>query len=84
MRSFIELFTPEAASAGLNPELLSTGLIGANIYIAAQWFRDGFRAPLEEVLHNTMALYQAMAQSFRPSGVDAARQRGRRKPRGKP
>jgi AcrR family transcriptional regulator len=85
LRSFIELLTPEAASAGLKPELLSTGLIGANIYIAAQWFREGFRAPLEEVLHNTMALYRAVEESFRSNASAAARKRpAPRKPVQKP
>ena len=82
LRGFIELLFPQAASAGLKPELLSTGLIGANIHIATKWFQDGFRAPLEEVLHNTLALYQAMGDywQIQPAKVEPRRKPARRKP----
>jgi AcrR family transcriptional regulator len=60
MRGFIDVLFPDAAAAGLKPELLSAGLIGANIRIATQWVQEDFRQPLEIVLENTMAFYEAM------------------------
>lgn len=60
MRGFIDVLFPDAAVAGLKPELLSAGLIGANIRIATQWVQEDFRQPLETVLENTMAFYEAM------------------------
>lgn len=60
MRGFIDVLFPDAAGAGLKPELLSAGLIGANIRIATQWVQEDFRLPMETVLANTMAFYEAM------------------------
>jgi AcrR family transcriptional regulator len=87
MRGFIDVLFPDAAASGLKPELLSAGLIGANIRIATQWVQDDFRQPLETVLENTMAFYQAMntawgldrATEVRRSTKSTTRSRTRRK-----
>jgi AcrR family transcriptional regulator len=60
MRGFISALFPDAVARGVKADLLSAGLIGANIHIATQWVREDFRTPLDDVLFNNMMIYRAM------------------------
>jgi AcrR family transcriptional regulator len=67
MRGFVAALFPESALRAVNAELLSAGLVGANIRIATYWVQEGCRIPVEEVLASALSLYRAMVQSFSPA-----------------
>ncbi len=83
MRGFIDVLFPDAAVAGLKPEMLSAGLIGANIRIATQWVQEDFRQPLETVLENTMAFYSAMNHRWGTERAPAKKPRKGSPPKGR-
>lgn len=58
---FIEQLFPNADARGIDIGVIATGLLGANIHIATQWVRDGFRPSFEVVLRNNLAIYQALS-----------------------
>ena len=60
-RRFIEQLFPDAESRGIDIAVIATGLLGANIHIATQWVRDGFKPSFEVVLRNNLAIYQALS-----------------------
>lgn len=71
-RRFIEQLFPDAEARGIDIAVIATGLLGANIHIATQWVRDGFKPSFEVVLRNNLAIYQALS-AFWPKlpAVDA-------------
>lgn len=60
-RGFIEQLFPDADARGIDIAVIATGLLGANIHIATQWVRDGFKPSFEVVLRNNLAIYQALS-----------------------
>jgi AcrR family transcriptional regulator len=64
VRGFISTLFPSMELVGLKPDLISVGLVGANVRIATTWVQEGFRTPLEDVLFNILAIYRAMAAQF--------------------
>lgn len=64
LRGFIDTLFPRAKEMGANVDIIAAGLLGANIHIATQWVRGGFVTPMEEVLHNNLAIYLAMSAYF--------------------
>lgn len=66
MQDFADLITglmkqmfPNLERAGLSYSLLANGLVGSNTRIATQWVAERCAAPLEDVLRNTYAIFQA-------------------------
>ncbi len=60
-QQFIEQLFPDADARGIDIGVIATGLLGANIHIATQWVRDGFKPSFEVVLRNNLAIYQALS-----------------------
>ncbi len=59
-RRFIDQLFPDAASRGVDLDLIASGLLGANIHIATHWVREGLKTPFDVVLRNCLAIYQAL------------------------
>lgn len=57
--SFMHQMFPRLEETGLDIKILANGLVGANIRIATQWVADRCKTPLDEVLRNLLALFQA-------------------------
>ena len=58
--TFIEMLYPTlAADTGLKPVFIANGLVGSNIRIATLWVEEKCATPLEDVLRNMFAFYQA-------------------------
>jgi len=68
VRGFINTLFPSVEPRGLNPDLLSAGLIGANVRIATTWVQEGFQTSLENVLFTTLAIYRAMITQYGRAG----------------
>ncbi|WP_439638518.1 TetR/AcrR family transcriptional regulator [Nevskia sp.] len=74
-RRFIEQLFPGAETRGIDIGVIATGLLGANIHIATQWVRDGFRPSFDVVLRNNLAIYQALSAfwpKFQPPDTAAS------------
>jgi AcrR family transcriptional regulator len=56
---FMNQMFPRLEETGLDIKILANGLVGANIRIATQWVADRCKTPLDEVLRNLLALFQA-------------------------
>lgn len=59
-RRFIDQLFPDAASRGVDLDLIASGLLGSNIHIATHWVREGLKTPFDVVLRNCLAIYQAL------------------------
>ncbi|WP_293391072.1 TetR/AcrR family transcriptional regulator [Nevskia sp.] len=59
-RRFIDQLFPNAASRGVDLDLIASGLLGSNIHIATHWVREGLKTPFDVVLRNCLAIYQAL------------------------
>ncbi|HUP91920.1 MAG TPA: TetR/AcrR family transcriptional regulator [Solimonas sp.] len=65
MQQLLELLFPDAARRhGLDPALVSTGLLGASIHIAMRWTLNGFKEPLDDVLAASLSIHEAMIQAW--------------------
>ncbi|HYR24796.1 MAG TPA: TetR/AcrR family transcriptional regulator [Aquabacterium sp.] len=67
---FLEQMFPHLRDHGLDLKVIASGLVGASTRVATQWVSDKCRTPLEDVLRNTLALYQALvvyARSLAPA-----------------
>lgn len=60
MLDFATVLYPGAKEQGLDTDILVTGLTGMTIHIATSWYRDGFKTPLETVLHNNLFAYRSI------------------------
>jgi AcrR family transcriptional regulator len=56
---FMAQMFPNLESQGLDYKMLANGLVGANTRIATQWVADKCKAPLDDVLRNSLALFKA-------------------------
>ncbi len=54
-----QMFPRLDAQGRLNFKMLANGLVGANTRIATQWVADRCKAPLDDVLINTLTLFRA-------------------------
>lgn len=63
--SFIEMLFPHLDKVGLNPNLISNGLVGSNIRLATMWVEEKCATPLEEMLRNMMAIFTASIEHAR-------------------
>ena len=63
--SFIEMLFPNLDRIGLNPTLISNGLVGANIRLATMWVEEKCATPLEDMLRNMMAIFSASIEHAR-------------------
>lgn len=68
LRGFVDALFPDARTHGIDPDLLSHALIGANIAVATHWAATGFRAPLARVLSNSLVLYRALIAYVHAAG----------------
>jgi len=69
--TFVHQFFPNMADLGLNATIIADGLVGASNRIATQWVADKCKTPLEEVLHNNVAIFKACIE-FARRGSTAA------------
>jgi AcrR family transcriptional regulator len=60
LKQLIGSVFPVGEKAGLDPELMANGLAGACIYVAMQWTFEEFRQPLDAVVENCAAMFEAM------------------------
>lgn len=56
---FMQQMFPHLGQHGLDHRILASGLVGACTRIATQWVIDRCKTPLEDVLRNNLALFQA-------------------------
>lgn len=47
--------------AGLRPDVLAHGLVGATIHIGVQWVFGGLAEPLEEIVEHAVVMFEAVA-----------------------
>lgn len=69
MLDFATVLYPGAKEQGLDVDILVTGLTGMTIHIATSWYRDGFRTPLETVLHNNLFAYRSINEWVQQAGA---------------
>jgi len=56
---------PGLAKLGINTLFVADGLVGANNHIASQWVADRCRKPLDDVLRNSLMIYEACIEYAR-------------------
>ena len=61
LQQFGQVMFPRFAETGLNVDLLTAGLNGANVHIVMRWVHSGFAQPFDEVLESSFVLFAAMA-----------------------
>lgn len=61
LQQFGQVMFPRFAETGLNVDLLTAGLNGANVHIVMRWVHSGFSQPFDEVLESCFVLFAAMA-----------------------
>lgn len=69
--TFVHQFFPNMADLGLNATIIADGLVGASNRIATQWVADKCKTPLEEVLHNNVAIFKACIEFARRGSATA-------------
>lgn len=57
---FMQQMFPHLPGEGLDHRIIASGLVGACTRIATQWVTERCKTPLEDVLRNALALFQAM------------------------
>lgn len=63
VRGFMLLMFPTLLSdSRLSADLVSHGMVGANIYIAERWVREDFRTPFDEVIEANMVIYRSFTE----------------------
>ena len=62
---------PGLDKQGINTLYIADGLVGANNHIASQWVADKCKAPLEDVLRNSLMIYEACIDFARRKTVAA-------------
>lgn len=60
LRQHLESLVPADKRDLIDVDLLSDGLIGLNILLAARWMQDGFKAPIDTVVRTNMLPYEGM------------------------
>jgi AcrR family transcriptional regulator len=66
VRGFMLLLHPTLVNdPRLSAELLSHGLVGANLYMAERWIREEFKTPMEDVIATNMLLYRTLADQVK-------------------
>jgi AcrR family transcriptional regulator len=63
--AFVLQFFPNLAELGLNPTIVADGLVGSSNRIATQWVAEKCKTPLDEVLHNSVAIFKACIELAR-------------------
>ena len=67
---YLQQFMPNLAGSGLDAQVLSDGLVGAANRIATQWVGRRCQAPLDVILSNSLALFEATIEfAGRKSGA---------------
>jgi AcrR family transcriptional regulator len=56
---FMQQMFPRLEESGLSIAMLAQGLVGSNARIATQWVANRCHEPLDDVLRNTFAIFQA-------------------------
>lgn len=60
LKMHLARLVPESAKDQIDLDLLSDGLIGMNVLLAARWMHDGFVTPLDKVVSTNMLPYQGL------------------------
>lgn len=63
--TFVHQFFPNMAELGLNSTIVADALVGASNRIATQWVAEKCKTPLNEVLHNNLAVFKACIEYAR-------------------
>jgi AcrR family transcriptional regulator len=75
MRGLIALLFPELSERGVDLDLLSHSLVGANVHVAGHWMRQGFKTPIEDVVRHQLEMYRALISYAQNTlGVEAIEQ----------
>nr|WP_236651147.1 TetR/AcrR family transcriptional regulator [Aquabacterium fontiphilum] len=56
---FMRQMFPNLEAHGLDHQIIADGLVGSNTRIATQWVADRCKTPLEDVLRNAQAIFEA-------------------------
>jgi AcrR family transcriptional regulator len=70
--TFVHQFFPNMDELGLNPAIIADGLVGASNRIATQWVAEKCKTPLNDVLHNNVAIFKACIELARRGASPAA------------
>lgn len=62
LQQFGQILFPNFPNQGVNVELVTSGLNGANVHIVMRWVHSGFSYPFEEVLESCYTIFAAMAE----------------------
>ena len=62
LQQFGRILFPNFPDQGVNVELVTSGLNGANVHIVMRWVHSGFSYPFEEVLESCYTIFAAMAE----------------------
>ncbi len=66
VRGFMLLMFPTLLTdPRLSAELVSHGMVGANIYIAERWAREDFRTPFDKVIEANMLIYRSLTDQVK-------------------
>ncbi len=60
VQTLVETMYPEDRRAGLDPRLISHGLVGAAMNTVMYWAYGGYKEPLDAVVHNCAVLFEAL------------------------
>lgn len=61
----IRWFGPALLARRLDAQILSTAMVGAVVEMTKAWVLEGCPQPVEEMVHNAMAIYQAFTSTLR-------------------
>ncbi|MDB5985921.1 MAG: hypothetical protein JWR16_974 [Nevskia sp.] len=59
-RDVVDRLIPQARKLGIDVDLLSAALVGANIHAATRWLQEGFSTPLETVMFTIGSMYRTL------------------------
>lgn len=80
LRSRLLSLIPEDAAKDVDLDLLSDGMIGLNILLAARWMQNGFVTPIEKVVRTNTLPYLGLLSllgGVKPAAGDAVKAPGR-------
>lgn len=60
VHTFMIMLYPDLEKAGVDMDVIVSGLVGATIYIAKTWTQSGFKHSLDEILRHNMMLFRGL------------------------
>lgn len=59
-RDIVDRLIPQARKLGIDVDVLSAALVGANIHAATRWLQEQFATPVEQVLFTIVTMYRTL------------------------